>query len=44
VVWVVVAAIDILVGAAYLAGRRRARQVLAGGVPWSRPCQRKSGR
>jgi CBS domain-containing protein len=30
VVWVVVAAIVILVGAAYLAGRRRARQVLAG--------------
>jgi CBS-domain-containing membrane protein len=34
VVWVVVAAIAALVGAAYLAGRRRARQVLAG-VPWS---------
>jgi CBS-domain-containing membrane protein len=30
VVWVVVAAIVILVGAAYLAGLRRARQVLAG--------------
>jgi hypothetical protein len=30
VVWVVVAAIVVLVGAAYLAGRRRARQVLAG--------------
>jgi CBS domain-containing protein len=30
VVWVVVAAIFILVGAAYLAGRKRARQVLAG--------------
>jgi CBS domain-containing protein len=30
VVWVVVAAIVVLVGAAYLAGRGRARQVLAG--------------
>jgi CBS domain-containing protein len=30
VIWVVVAAIVILVGAAYLAGRTRARQVLAG--------------
>jgi CBS domain-containing protein len=30
VIWVVVAAIIVLVGAAYLAGQRRARQVLAG--------------